>query len=175
MRITSAARMRRYSLNQLLAPSWKPEAIVPVRPAAAADIPAMMTVANRSVTAAHWSESQYRSLFSAAGHGRIGWVIEEGSELKGFLVARSIDCEWEIENVAVAESAQRRGLGASLLSEFLEFTRREGANSVFLEVRESNQAARAFYEKWRFVVSGRRPRYYSDPPEDAVLYRLDLT
>ena len=148
---------------------------MPVRPATAADIPAMMTVADRSATAAHWSENQYRSLFSAAGHGRLGWVIEEDSQLKGFLVARSIDCEWEIENVAVAEPAQRRGLGASLLSEFLEFARREGANFVFLEVRESNHAARAFYEKWRFFESGRRPHYYANPTEDALLYRLDLT
>jgi [ribosomal protein S18]-alanine N-acetyltransferase len=132
----------------------------------------MMTTASHAVTAAHWSESQYQSLFSA--RGRTGLVIEEGSELQGFLVARAVDREWEIENVVVAEPVRRRGLGARLLGEFLDFIRREGATSVFLEVRESNQSARAFYEKWRFVESGRRSRYYANPPDDAILYRLDL-
>jgi [ribosomal protein S18]-alanine N-acetyltransferase len=143
----------------LLAQNHKLETTLQVRPATAADIPALMSVASHAVTAAHWSESQYRSLFSAAEHGRMGWVIEEDSELQGFLVARSVGREWEIENVAVAES---------------EFIRRDGATSVFLEVRESNHAAREFYEKWRFAESGRRTRYYADPPEDALLYRLDL-
>lgn len=134
----------------------------------------MMTVASQTVTAAHWSESQYRSLLSTTEHGRIGWVIEEDAVLQGFLVARSVDREWEIENIAVAESDRRRGLGTGLLSEFLDFIRREGATSVFLEVRESNHAARAFYEKWSFIESGHRPRYYANPLEDALLYRLDL-
>jgi [ribosomal protein S18]-alanine N-acetyltransferase len=134
----------------------------------------MMSVASHAVTAAQWSESQYRSLFSATEHGRMGLVIEEDSEVQGFLLARSVDREWEIENVAVAEPARRRGLGTRLLNEFLDFIRREGATSVFLEVRESNHAARALYEKWRFIESGRRTRYYVDPPEDALLYRLDL-
>jgi ribosomal protein S18 acetylase RimI-like enzyme len=41
-----------------------------------------------------------------------------------------------------------------------------------LEVRESNRAARAFYEKWAFLEGARRPGYYKDPKEDAILYRL---
>ena len=51
---------------------------------------------------------------------------------------------------------------------------RRGAKAVFLEVRESNYAARALYEKWAFVESGRRRRYYQDPNEDAILYRIDF-
>ena len=148
---------------------------MPVRPAAATDIAAMMTIANRSATAAHWSESQYCSLFSTTDHGRMGWVMAENSELLGFLVARSVGPEWEIENVAVIEPAQRRGVGTHLLTEFLRFIRLRGATSVFLEVRESNLAAREFYKKWGMIERGRRPGYYADPPEDALLYRLDLT
>ena len=51
---------------------------------------------------------------------------------------------------------------------------RRGAGAVFLEVRESNRAARALYEKWAFLESGRRRGYYKDPEEDAILYRLDF-
>jgi len=47
-----------------------------------------------------------------------------------------------------------------------------GTKSIFLEVRKSNQAARAFYEKWGFIQTGYRSRYYRDPLEDAVLYKL---
>ena len=50
----------------------------------------------------------------------------------------------------------------------------EGAAAVFLEVRESNRAARALYEKWAFLESGRRRGYYKDPEEDAILYRIDF-
>jgi len=56
-----------------------------------------------------------------------------------------------------------------------EVARAERAEAIFLEVRESNQAARAFYERHGFQPSGRRARYYSQPNEDAITYRLNLT
>ena len=62
--------------------------------------------------------------------------------------------EWEIENIAVAGRARRRGLGTRLLGEFLDLAQSRGAEAVFLEVRESNLAARRLYEKWAFVESG---------------------
>jgi ribosomal protein S18 acetylase RimI-like enzyme len=49
------------------------------------------------------------------------------------------------------------------------------SESVFLEVRESNHPARRFYEKAGFQQSGVRKAYYRDPPEDAILYRLELS
>jgi ribosomal-protein-alanine N-acetyltransferase len=80
--------------------------------------------------------------------------------------------EWEIENIAVAGPARRRGLGTRLLGELLDQARDRGADAVFLEVRESNRAARALYEKWAFLESGRRRGYYKDQEEDAIVYRL---
>ena len=103
---------------------------------------------------------------------RVALIIEAESAVQGFLVARVVDTEWEIENIAVSGPARRRGLGTRLLGEFLDWARGEGALAVFLEVRESNRAARALYEKWAFVESGRRPRYYREPEEDAIIYRL---
>ena len=78
-------------------------------------------------------------------------------------------------NIAVAGPARRRGLGTRLLGEFLDLARARGADAVFLEVRESNRAARALYEKWAFLECGRRRRYYQDPDEDAILYRIGFT
>jgi ribosomal-protein-alanine acetyltransferase len=145
-----------------------------IRPATPADIPAMMALEKHAVTASHWSDEQYRRLFSESIPRRIALVIEEGSALQGFLVARAVEREWEIENIAVAGTARRRGLGSRLLGEFLNLARNRGAESLFLEVRESNRAARALYEKWGFAEAGRRNGYYREPSEDAVVYRLCL-
>jgi ribosomal-protein-alanine N-acetyltransferase len=91
--------------------------------------------------------------------------------LLGFLVARNVGPEWELENIAVAFQAQRHGIGTQLLHGFLAETDRAGNPVVFLEVRESNTAARALYEKSGFSQVGRRSAYYHHPAEDAVLYR----
>lgn len=130
----------------------------------------MMILASRAVTAAQWSPAQYDRVLADPSCRAL--VIEEAAHLHGLLVARQIAQEWEIENLAVAGPARRRGLGTRLLGEFLNQVRAQGAHAVFLEVRESNRAARALYEKWAFAESGRRAGYYHHPEEDAILYRL---
>jgi len=145
-----------------------------IHPATVADLPAMMALEKRAATAAHWSAEQYEALFRASDPGRVALILWEASELQGFVIVRVVGKEWEIENIAVAGPARRRGLGTRLLGELLDLARAKDAAAVFLEVRESNQAARALYEKWAFRESGRRPRYYKDPAEDAILYRLDF-
>jgi len=143
-----------------------------IRPATATDLPAMMALEKRAATAAHWSGEQYQALFRGSDPGRVALVIQEESGLLGFVMARVLGEEWEIENIAIAGPARRRGLGTRLLGELLDLARAQGAAAVFLEVRESNQAARALYEKWAFLEGGSRRRYYKDPEEDAILYRL---
>ncbi len=145
-----------------------------IRPATPADIPTMMRLGGHSATAAQWSREQYERVFDDEGPRRIALVVEEAVGVQGFLVAKEVAGEWEIENIAVAGPARRRGLGTRLLGAFIDDARAEGASSVFLEVRESNHAARWLYEKWAFVENGRRPGYYTQPQEDAILYRLSL-
>jgi [ribosomal protein S18]-alanine N-acetyltransferase len=144
-----------------------------IRPASLADISSMLQLEKHAVTAAHWSQQQYEAVFSASTPRRLGLVLEDESALKAFLIARAVGAEWEIENIAVAGPARRHGLGTRLLGEFLDRVRADGAAVVFLEVRESNHAARSLYEKWAFVESGRRKKYYRDPAEDAIVYRLE--
>ena len=143
---------------------------VNIRPATPADVAAMMALERRAATAAHWSEADYVRLFLPGGD-RLALVLEE-AEVEAFIVARGVGTEWEIENIAVAGPARRRGLGAHLLVELLDRVRAAGARNIFLEVRESNRAARSLYEKWAFVESGRRKCYYHQPDEDAILYRF---
>lgn len=145
-----------------------------IRPAIAADIPSMMALERHAATAAHWSTKQYETAFSSEAPSRFVLVLEEDGGMQGFLAGKAMGEEWEIENIAVAGPARRRGLGTRLLGEFLELAQGRGAAAVFLEVRESNRPARQLYEKWAFVESGRRKHYYREPEEDAIVYRLDF-
>jgi ribosomal-protein-alanine N-acetyltransferase len=131
-----------------------------------------MALEKHAAAAAHWSREQYEKALGSDVRSVL--VLEERFGVEGFLVGRRVDAEWEVENVAIASSARRRGLGTRLVGEFLNLARTRGAQSIYLEVRESNRGARRLYEKWAFVESGRRKSYYRDPEEDAVLYRLDL-
>jgi ribosomal-protein-alanine N-acetyltransferase len=145
-----------------------------VRPAAARDLPALLALEHSSPTAAGWSAAEYERLLLAPAPGRVALAAEEEGAVVAFLVAREVEGEWELENLAVEPGARRRGVGSRLLAAFLELARSRGARAIHLEVRESNRAARAFYEKWGFLPSGRRPTYYAQPPEDALIYSISF-
>jgi len=139
------------------------------------DILALMALEREAPTAAHWSAEQYRDAVGSRIVPRIVLVIEKDLRLLGFLVARAVEREWEIENVVVAEAARRSGFGSRLLMEFLNIAHSRGAAEVSLEVRESNTGARRFYESCNFQHLGSRLRYYRNPEENAALYRLMLS
>jgi ribosomal-protein-alanine N-acetyltransferase len=145
-----------------------------IRPATTADIPAMMAMASQSPTAAQWPIEQYQQAIHAQQPRRIALVSEESNLIVAFLIARSVIHEWELENIVTAPAVRGRGLASQILNEFVAIAKREKSESIFLEVREYNLSARAFYEKWAFEKSGRRINYYSDPKEDAIVYRLSL-
>lgn len=143
-----------------------------IRSATTDDLSSLMAVEKDAPTAAHWSLEQYQSACSESGPQRILLVIEEDGAIQGFLVARAVGQEWELENLAIAAPARRRGLGARLLEHFLNLVPRHAGTSVFLEVRESNRAARSLFEQCGFLESGRRTNYYRHPDENAVTYAL---
>ena len=140
-----------------------------IRPATTADVAAMRRIEAQAPTAAHWSESEYERIF-AGNPPRLALVIHDDT-VQGFLIANQIGPEWELENIAVASGARRRGLASALLGHFLDMVKQRGSESVFLEVRASNAAARALYAKYGFAATGLRRNYYQYPDEDAVLYR----
>jgi len=149
------------------------ENTVRVRPATAADLARLVEIATHSATAAQWNPGEYAKLFAPpAMQGRVALVIEDRGDVAGFIVGKQIDHEWEIENIAVTGDARRRGLGTRLLGEFLDVVSSHGGREIFLEVRESNHAARALYEKWAFVEAGRRKAYYQHPAEDALILKF---
>jgi len=145
-----------------------------IRQGTLADIPDLMVLERHAPAAAHWSLEQYQNIFSADAASRVLLILEEDSCIRGFVAGRTPDTEWEIENVIVSEVVRRRGFGARLLREFLALARGQHATKIFLEVRESNLAARRLYEKSGFSQSGRRHSYYQEPKEDAIVYHLGL-
>jgi ribosomal-protein-alanine N-acetyltransferase len=95
------------------------------------------------------------------------------------VASEPVASEWELENIVVSPTARRRGLGKRLLDRLFAFARQTSpgeaqGTSVFLEVRQSNAAARTLYERVGFQQIGRRKSYYKDPSEDAILYRRNL-
>jgi [ribosomal protein S18]-alanine N-acetyltransferase len=142
-----------------------------------------MRLERQSATAGHWTEDQYRNALKSGSTKCLVLVIESSPttppsdappSILGFLVAQHIAPEWELENIVVAASARRKGLGKCLLQHLITAAREINSTAVLLEVRESNTAARALYEKAGFVQTGRRKSYYINPQEDAVLYRRTL-
>ena len=94
--------------------------------------------------------------------------------LDGFLIARISGDECELENVVVRRQSQSQGFASKLVHALADAARKQNVTGILLEVRESNAAARALYEKCGFAITGRRKAYYSHPAEDAVLYALQL-
>src|SRR3954469_3709950 len=92
----------------------------------------------------------------------------EGSPIIGYIVARETAGELHINNFAVRSSNRRHGIGGALLERVLQEARLRNANAAFLEVRSTNYAAQALYEKSGFRAIARRANYYSEPREDAV-------
>ena len=94
--------------------------------------------------------------------------------LVGYVVAMVMADEGEIADVAVAPAARRRGVARLLLERVAAELMREGVRALYLEVRESNVAARALYASMGFAPVGRRRGYYQLPSEDALLLRREL-
>lgn len=85
----------------------------------------------------------------------------------GYAILWCVLDQGELANIAVAEEWRGRALGAFLLDRVVDVARERGVRSLFLEVRESNAAARHLYETRGFMEIGRRADYYDDPREDA--------
>lgn len=93
----------------------------------------------------------------------------QGRRVIGFLAGRVAADEFEIHDVVVAMAARRRKVGTLLINVALAEARARGATRALLEVRASNEAAIALYQRLGFRPSGIRKAYYQSPVEDAWL------
>ncbi len=140
-----------------------------IRQASPADADAL-SVLERRCFSDPWSAEGFREVLSTSIC--FGLVAAAGKELEGYFLARLLVGEAEVLNLAVNPDHRRRGIGRALLKAGLSELRLRGGREVFLEVRESNAAARAMYLELGFRVVGARQRYYRQPVEDALVLHL---
>ena len=114
-----------------------------------------------------WTENM---LTDALFDPHASFIVAEDGEggVLGYAGLHVVLDEGYIDNVAVEEAARRHGVASALLDVFCRFGQ---ANLAFLtlEVRASNAAAIALYQKHGFAQVGLRKNYYTNPREDAII------
>jgi len=132
-----------------------------IRPGEAADLEQIAAIQNASPEAAQWPPADYLK------YGLLVAIVE--NRVAAFLATRSlIEGEYEILNLAVASEFRRQGVARALWKAFAASPHA----SIYLEVRESNRAARNFYLSLGFQEVGTRPAYYPSPPETAIVMKF---
>ena len=116
-----------------------------------------------------WSQEQIKESFQNKNNLVIGVFNQD--ELIGYCFILIAQTEAEILNIAIDINFQRKGLGEILLKECFERLKSQQAKNLFLEVRESNHAAKNLYSKMGFKTIGIRKNYYSNN-EDASMMQL---
>src|ERR1700709_698146 len=137
----------------------------PLRRLTYADLPNVMAIERRTF-GTPWSLAMFvLEVSKPSGIPRAGLVDDR---IRGYVICSRYDTVWHVMNVAVDPDARRMGVATTLLMELLERVSDEGARFT-LEVRTSNLAAIALYERFGFRAAGTRRRYYQDNGEDALI------
>ena len=137
-----------------------------IRPLSYADLPRVIAIERRTFTTP-WSLAMFVLELSKQTSVCLAAVEDDDGPLLGYLICARYDTVWHLMNVAVDPVRRRRGVGWGMLTEMIE---RAGPEEPYtLEVRESNASAIRLYERLHFLTAGRRPRYYRDNGEDALI------
>ena len=141
---------------------------IAIREARLPDIPEIAEI-ERASFSDPWSAASFRSLIALPS--TYFAVAEQNGRVLGYSVLIIAADEGELGNIAIAEGDRRHGIGRRLLDVTMAEAVRRGVLSIYLEVRDSNTAARALYAARGFQEVGRRQRYYRRPVEDAIVLR----
>jgi len=141
-------------------------------PNAAADIDAVAALEADSFTNP-WPREQLVWELANSDVTRVFVLRDERGGVVAFCLCWVIFDELHINTLAVAPAERRQGRGTLLMRHVLAETWKEGARKATLEVRASNQAALALYERLGFRITATRPGYYTNPDEDALILWLE--
>lgn len=141
-----------------------------LRRASVDDVPAVAALERIAFTDP-WSASEFEQLALSSRSIFLVAADSGGETLAGYVIVAAMLDEAEVLNLAVSPWCRGLGVGGMLLDAALSEVAAAGATSVFLEVRESNVAARALYLARGFQEISRRSRYYRKPVEDALVLR----
>lgn len=146
---------------------------VAIEPMTVTDLPGVLAIERQSFTTP-WTEENFRQEIDG---NPLSWnlVVRAEGEVLAFACAYVVAEELMINDLAVDVSHRRLGIAREVLRHMVEGARLRGCRRVTLEVRVGNLPARALYEGLGFQIVGRRPGYYADTGEDALLLTLSLT
>lgn len=149
-----------------------------LRVAGVDDVDAIMSLETATFENDAWSrQMMLGDLSQPYCHYLVAFDREDaGGALSGYagLMSPRGAADADIQTIAVAPSARRRGLGRLLMRRLIEEARARGARRVFLEVRADNPGAQELYEKLGFAPIGVRRGYYQPDDVDAIVMRFDL-
>lgn len=158
-----------------------PQAEFLIRAATMQDLPAVVTLERSISEAAHWPEQEYAAMLRSdpdANVQRCIVIAEQKNALAGYAVGKVLitghEVSAELENIAVATTARKQGIGRALCEAVMDWCRDHEAAELELEVRISNAAAIRLYEQLGFRRTALRRGYYLQPPEDALLMKVLL-
>lgn len=118
-----------------------------------------------------WSENSIRSELN---NPLSLWVVaQDNGTVTGYVGSQTVLGETDMMNIAVHPACRRNGVGHKLVLELISRLKEQGSHALILEVRASNDPAIRLYEQLGFVQVGRRPNYYSQPKEDALILRKE--
>jgi ribosomal-protein-alanine N-acetyltransferase len=133
------------------------------------DLPEVLAIERRSFPNP-WPETTFRGEIQNEGISSPLVAVEvETGRVIGYMIYWKVVDEVQVNNVAVHPDYRRRGAAAAMLGEVIEKLRAQDVRTISLEVRISNRAARALYEKLGFETWGIRKGYYSNPDEDGLV------
>ena len=119
-----------------------------------------------------WSEN---SVASELKNPLSCWLVaEEDGVAAGYIGSQTVMDESDMMNVAVHPDHRRKGMAQALVNELVEALKKRESHCLTLEVRASNEPAKALYEKLGFVQVGLRKNYYRNPKEDALILRKEF-
>ncbi len=125
----------------------------------------------RECFSAPWSE---KSVASELSNPLSYWLVcLIDNRVAGYVGSQTVLGETDMMNVAVAPDCRRMGIGQALIERLVSDLRERGSRSLSLEVRVSNLPAIGLYEKLGFAAVGRRPNYYRNPREDALILKKE--
>ena len=146
-----------------------PAAAIEVRRLTYADLPQVVSIERRAFPTP-WSLAMFVLELSKAGG--ICLAAFDGGTMVGYLICSRYDTVWHLMNVAIDPARRREGIASTLISHLFE-TADQPHEQYTLEVRESNDAAIALYERFGFRGAGHRRAYYHDNREDALIMWRD--
>ena len=143
-----------------------------IRKMTAADVPIVAQLDRMSFSMS-WPEHAFYYEVKDNSAARCFVAETEDQKVVGMIVSWVILDELHIATLAVHPDYRRQGIGERILTKALQDGHDAGTRYALLEVRAGNEAAQNLYRKFGFKAVGRRPKYYKDNGEDAVLMNLD--